>query len=945
MNVGAKSFLQIAPKSWRLLAIFALALCVRLVYNLYIAQHRIIDMGDSFYYLTDGRLLARLVRESQSISAFTGGLCAAAKFVPGSFNSFSSLGLSDRLLIDGPIYPSYLAAIFLITGKALQTTAINANQLSFALANSFTDALLAAAVTFLAETAFGVTAGVLAGLFWCFYFPAVINTQQCYSEPVAALLLCLFVGAMIYQSKYAASAGGNKASLPLSLLVGILAGLVMLSKPVFVILPPLLLALHLIFLAFAGRWRSPPFSFTGLIVGVVVVLAPWLFYTRTISGAPQLMVNRAPGYNLFIGNYLPTDGWKTWPVVPGVPDSAADARKFIQGEAEYKPWQFASLLLRKIPRLWVGVWNDFHTSCFGVSYALQTVFHDLYLLLGCLSLAVLYAGRLRHVRPFAFAAATTMAWAIAFHFVYVLFEPVPRYAFTVMPILMALAAGGIVPFGERLLAMPKKMRLRAAQRILFLLLFVLAIAGANSLKMPVFYTLAEAFHDPFSLRLFCAVSMFLLFGLIGLGFILQFIRIKIVGPLSYLVLAKTFILSGLIAMAGALGDPTYLEYSARLNPKVYSSIAVKLSLPDLGKSLPPRLYLLADAQGESGAPDLRLQVNEKMVSTYALPLYELTGASRDIPSLLNLQGRMMDIDQRTFRQWWVYPVDTSLFHFGRENVIALFPLPNKGVKIFGDYFPPLPDTAGGENAVFPSLSTFSWSKGFLTADSRDPRPYEPIYMRGRTQVSWLSYGNNQYGRGALRLRLAVPLPNQSTLSASSLSSSTSSTSSSSSSSSSTSSNSPSTIVILSQPQEKQIIGQYPLVFESPEITVPVPLRPSSILHVHAQMRRAHPEIPATMALSLDFAAGKPAFSSVWQPSCLRLKSDWEDFDFKTVLPSDLSDWKNLKAHLLFSPYPVDRLYLHRREALRDSLEVRGLTIEIMPPALPGAGPASALRLM
>ncbi len=43
----------------------------------------------------------------------------------------------------------------------------------------------------------------------------------------------------------------------------------------------------------------------------------------------------------------------------------------------------------------------------------------------------------------------------------------------------------------------------------------------------------------------------------------------------------------------------------------------------------------------------------------------------------------MDVDQRTFRQWWVYPVDSSLFRFGSENVLYF---PVKNIKIFRRIF-------------------------------------------------------------------------------------------------------------------------------------------------------------------------------------------------------------------------------------------------------------------
>jgi len=101
VNVGA---IRPASTTWRLLALFLLALVTRLVYNLYIALHRMPDVGDSFYYLTAGRSLATLVRESQSILIFLSHLCAAAHFDPDRCNSFSSVGLSYSLLTDGLRY-------------------------------------------------------------------------------------------------------------------------------------------------------------------------------------------------------------------------------------------------------------------------------------------------------------------------------------------------------------------------------------------------------------------------------------------------------------------------------------------------------------------------------------------------------------------------------------------------------------------------------------------------------------------------------------------------------------------------------------------------------------------------------------------------------------------------------------------------------------------------
>ena len=700
MNVGAT---RPTSRIWRLTAVFALALIVRLVYNLYIAQHRILDVGDSHYYLAAGQALAKLVRESQSTNnwqAFLSQLCAAAQYVPGSFNSFTALGLSDRLLIDGPIYPSYLAAIFLLSGKALATTALNSEQLLFAIANSVTDSFLAVAVAFLAEISFGVAAGVLAGLLWCFYVPAVINTQQCYGEPVVALILTAFMAALFFQSNCGQNRlddkGRVKPDLVLSIVTGVLAGMVMLAKPAFVLLPPLLLALHLIALAFSGQLRGRPYSAASLVLGVILALTPWLLYTSTVTGAPKLIVNRAPGYNLYIGNYLPTDGWKTWPVVEGIPDSVADARRFIEGEAQGKPAQLASLLLRKIPRLWAGVWNDFHLTA-GIGYKSQNCFQILLLLWALLGLSFSTAGKLRSSKPISYACALTLTYAVAFHFIYVLFEPVPRYAFTAMPLVVALAAAGLTRCCASIYGLPKKWR-----RLTLLKLLLLNVAAAslcailNSASSPA-SCLSAFTQDAGIMRLLAAAVLVLLVLTLGTCFWFVLGRLGARGFLSTWIMAKTFILVALIGMASALSDPAFLEWSVNvlklssdgdLNTEWIGvqSVTTQLTVPDLGNSVPEVLYILVDAQAPYGAPELDFVINGRSGgATYPLSMYEMTSASPDIPTLINLQGRMMDVDQRTFRQWWLYPVESKLFHFGGDNIIEVSAKRSSSARLFGDY--------------------------------------------------------------------------------------------------------------------------------------------------------------------------------------------------------------------------------------------------------------------
>ncbi|MBU6450193.1 MAG: hypothetical protein KGS72_00330 [Cyanobacteria bacterium REEB67] len=932
---------RLSPRIWRLLGIFILALIVRLVYNIYIAQHRIIDVGDSFYYLSAGRSLARLVRESQSIQAFFGQLCAAAQYAPGSLNSFSSLALSDRLLIDGPIYPSYLAAVFLVTGKALSTAALNVHQLTFALANSLLDACLAAAVAYLGEISFGLASGLLAGIFWCFYLPAVINTQQCYGEPVVALLLTLFVVALFRLTRGRLThddtaqfadtvATARSKSFLFSLIGGVLAGLVMLAKPAFVVLPPLLLALHFIALAFSGRLRRKRLSLASMFLGVILALAPWLLYTSTVTGAPRLIVNRAPGYNLYIGNYLPTDGWKTWPVVDGIPDSVADAKRFIVSEFDRRPLELVSLTLRKIPRLFAGVWNDFHLSAFAVSYNLQNLFQALYLLLATLALMIFTAGKLRGVKPFSYSAALTMTWAVAFHFIYVLFEPVPRYAFTAMPLVLTLAAAGLVAFARALAAVPsKKLRQRTAWQYLFLILLFAVFSSA----LYCFWTPVGLFvllvKNATQLRSLSALLVFTIFICLGFGFGRLFKRTNLGGFLCYWIGAKTFLLTALVAVCAALSEPAYLEWSHKLGGATTATVTTHLALPDLGGSEPATVFLLVDAQGEDGPPALAFTLPDRQrVSPAPISLYEVTAASKDIPTLLNLQGRMMDRDQRSFRQWWLFPIRAKSLHFGGDNLITVMAAqPKAKVKIFGDYVKPSPESGACESADLPSLTSFSWSKGFLTADCRDPRVYENCYFRGRATAAYLNAERStEPTAGALRLRVAVPMLGRAVTAANL-----------------TGQN----LVLFDAPAERLVSGAVPysLLFASPVKVFSTPVASASRLHFRAKLRTIHPDVPASIAISLDVGKARTQYNPVWLPSCIKLEKEWREVDFTTVLPADTKYWSELSAHLLLSPYQSDRFYLHGKETLRDAIYVKDLRLEILPPLNPGGRPSGVLKLL
>jgi hypothetical protein len=473
--------------------VLLLALTIRVVYNLFFFQHRICDIGDSSYYLTAGKALADLIRASWSethLSDFLVRLCQPTSVIPGSFQSFSSTNLSDRLLLDGPIFPSYLAGLFLLIGAqtgAAANLALNAHSQFYAIANSVVDSFSCALVCAFTGLAFGRKTGLLAGIGLALYAPSIINTQQCYGEPFAYFLLCCWALLLVLLSRCrglspstnsspssspSANSGESMLYLLNCFLLALFSGLLMLAKPAFVFLPWLGIAVYLVALAIykggskhlAGINKSKLLlALLTFALGLALALAPWLGFTRSVSGQMMLVVNRAPQYNLYIGNYLATDGWKTWPTQANIPNTMADAKAFVIDEFKTAPLALIGLFLRKIARLTVGVWNEFQYPLGVFGIVEQNIWQGVLLLLGCLGLAAILGKKEPSVTVVdslsapvvasvavvaennsAKALALSFAALILFHLVYACFEPVPRYAITAMPLLMAFAAQGLL---------------------------------------------------------------------------------------------------------------------------------------------------------------------------------------------------------------------------------------------------------------------------------------------------------------------------------------------------------------------------------------------------------------------------------------------------------------------------------------------------------------------
>ncbi|MBX9674339.1 MAG: hypothetical protein K2X70_12910, partial [Candidatus Obscuribacterales bacterium] len=334
----------------------------------------------------------------------------------------------SKFAIDGPILPTLGAAIFTLTGQDASFVSWPYIIICMALFN----AIVCGVISYFAARIFkNIFIGLVLGLAWLFYIPAILNAGRYLTEPVAACLSCLCALTMyLAMSAAARSYAINRKildSIVLGLCQGLLAGAGLLLKPalgpVFA-LPILLVA---IFRLVDKAWRVR-FVSAALVVAALFPLS-WALYAQRAIGQFQLVPQRMPVFNMAIGNGLVADGYT-------ITGKDVEAERLVSTGSALgvlkqvwtdSPLAIADLYLRKISRLCYA-WNDFKYSLFGCNIDTQNAWQAFVLIFAfagaCISVLQLRRLYISHQQMFGligyslFAAGFNLA-------VYVPFESCP----------------------------------------------------------------------------------------------------------------------------------------------------------------------------------------------------------------------------------------------------------------------------------------------------------------------------------------------------------------------------------------------------------------------------------------------------------------------------------------------------------------------------------------
>ncbi len=914
------------------LAIFAIAFSCRIWHNTSL-EHRVWYLEDAQNYLRSGNAIVRTVKESGSPAGFFTNVEADARKYSGIYHAFDSDKLVDRLLTDGPMFPIYLSAVEAACGLDSKTPQYENITSRVSIANSALDALTCVFLFLLGTLFFGNPAGIIAGIAYALYPPAIVNTQWCMSETFCTFMLVVstyFIGKTLVTPRL--TLHGRMMS---GAWAGIVLGATVLSRPAFPLLIPVL-ALSIL----VGWRRNPGESIkntllkaapplVAFILSFSVAVAPWLMYTQCALGQARLTTNRLPAFNLISGNLSRIDGWTPFPNKLAFPEDMKAATKMIVDEAKVKPFDFALLQMKKVARLWSSVWNDCKYSVFGLGSLAQNVWHQL-LLFMALGWGLIAGSRgRRNLESKELLATTVIAGVVGLHFAYLAFIALARYAFTAVPFVI-LAASAAAAWWWRKNGMVRM------KYIWTLLAFSTLAAVGCELKS--FASSSAAFLPRQYVPL--APWLCVLFASIGLTAVWIFATRTVLesqgdqpepnrgNPLFWAVALSSLVVTIAGITGSIVGSHTWAEWSC---PITHQTASQTISIPAGSIPLQPTGYVLCDLSSQSPLPQITVSINGTELIADAIPLAMLQKDNESIVRSLAIQAGCMDMDYRSTRHWYAVPFPTNLITRGKDNEIELRNRDSDSpVLLYGDISEPGHGSTDGVQTL-PSINSMSWNYAVEGCDFRlpmEPRPFEDIRILGRTKTSKLHDPDGthravddlsptpgvQSGRYRIRLLMKQVAPKKRSIPQ-------------------PDSNNHSTGLTTIF---KQTVGEHtanggnPITFYLTDKPVVVPedlLRHHPIRFTCDLKAEKH---PANAHLNIVFKTGiGDVWTPAWQPEIIPVDNNWKHISIVDSFPKLLLEHNGVSVQPILTPFNGDLLFSNKKKAAKQKVVIKNATLEIL----------------
>lgn len=626
--------------------IFCIAFFAGLIYNVALRSNEVTFVFDSAHYLHSASALVDYIKEG-------------AHLAPERLAD-----LSAYVRVDGPILPLIGACSFLSTSALLQKWQ------GIVFVQSFIHGLSAVLVFLLTrKLSRSSVTGFAAGAAFAVYLSGIIAAGRFLTETLTAGIVLLLV--YLFTCSVESANENKKNASILAALLGIFGGILFLVKAALL---PAVFTCGLISLYFLRSWKKRGVWFVCLVIGVILPVAGWLAASKSIFHHASLFPERSAGLNVAAGTDIESDGWSAMPLPPLFELNYSDSPAHIlYGTAWNHKMELASLLTKKMARLFAYPWNDFNQTVFGFGTEAQILIHQVLLMLSFCGILLFIA---RAGKPN--GAKWLIAWysiaIIAGHCVFIPFETIARYAYPATPFMFILAA----IFLSQLLTSRPSAKIRFA-------LCVLSIA---------FIVFSNLRMEPY--LLLCGIDAsqsFALTAVIKLVFCLAFLaaavfatakieagsfrRLSVVAALLFLSISTMIFLQWRYGLA-------FTEWPCKMEPGTVLSRTTLL--PDNNKNAIVWAALLVD--GDNDIEKLQFKLNGRVLEGKAIPIWYVPNSYRYQATLLHViktEAEAEGVGIDAFRQWRVIPVPLSLLKSGAQNTIELSSV-GASATVYGDYF-------------------------------------------------------------------------------------------------------------------------------------------------------------------------------------------------------------------------------------------------------------------
>jgi len=666
-----------------LLGIFALSLAFRLWFNFVYPHINNAGAADGSEYLRLAQALDRYFSQPDS-----------------------ELSILSGFKQSGPVFPLFILLCQKVSGIFGAFPDSAGPVFGQCVLASFADVFLCLTANLL----FGRRCALFAAAFTIFYPAYLINCGRLYAESfstsLSTILLYLMCRGFVGEKRrwfHFLSLGVGLASLQLARSVMILLSAI--SIP----------------LTFLQERKTGAIKGSGLLlIGIALVLIPWLFAQKAVLNKASLVVDRVGNYNLFVGTNPDISGWLSYPYPDGTGIENRSAISVLRSNLNLSWSRSLKLMLDKPFRLAKFPWNDFRTEVGLFTFPVQVAFHQILLLLCatgiCLSFMTNADGQ--PAEKGVFRARLLLLAYFASHAIYWFFITVPRYNMTATPVLILFAAAGAVA----ILSLFNRDHERGVLLVnALVLLFFCSRLSEIGLLVKITGSPGASL---LTLSLLKALAALLFFFLIW-----KFTpapKEKAVSASSVSIAVALF--SVLLVSSPVRANGRALEWHASLNhPGEKIVQRFRFSNTDLAKLADKQLFLLLDTDGaRSFVENGVLRVNGERVDGPVIPGISLTqdfSAAKymgkqqeqiyfECEWIYDCMSASAGCGSSDIRQWFVLPLPSNAVSKILSSGLATVEVENekavRGFKVFGNYQPV---------NLFPSVHSSSWEKAFYGVEN------------------------------------------------------------------------------------------------------------------------------------------------------------------------------------------------------------------------------------